>query len=274
MKGTLFSLDTVLAALSRIIENDTGQRQARRFLRAWMTAATRDYMATSHAGEYRTLEHVLEMTLPRTCALEGFPMPTTAATHDIMASFQELQPRPNAVETIQSLYRAGWDLWILTSGSYDDARELLAHHGLLEYFCLPNQDQANIYGCDELRISRPHPKVYSELMRLNVRRTRRIEVSRMENEKVGRHPDYRLVCVLPEFLFRFDARMGHCWGEKPLVPHHLFIQRRNVIPLRSVRTQPRRGPHRPPRRHASHGGHRIPPRGHQIPTLLSTYRGR
>ncbi|ORY99410.1 HAD-like domain-containing protein [Syncephalastrum racemosum] len=173
--GTLFSLDMVLAALSRIIENDTGQRQARRLLQAWMTAATRDYMATSHAGEYRTLEHVLETTLPRACALEDFPMPTTATVHDIMTSFQELRPRPNAIETIQSLYRAGWDLWIMTSGSYDDAHELLSHHGLLDYFCLPNQDKANIYGCDELRISRPHPKVYSELMRLNVRRTRRIE---------------------------------------------------------------------------------------------------
>lgn len=93
-----------------------------------------------------------------------------------MDAFSELTPAATAIDAIELLKKRGWDIWIVTNGSSQGTSELLRKHGLLEHIHDETTGELNLFSCDDLRISKPHPKVYSEVMRLAVHRTRRIEV--------------------------------------------------------------------------------------------------
>jgi FMN phosphatase YigB (HAD superfamily) len=89
-----------------------------------------------------------------------------------MTAFDTILPDTQALEALELLREADeqWDIWILSDGDYNDALQLLKRNELSGYI------KDNILCCDDLRISKPHPKVYSELMRMAVHKTQRIEV--------------------------------------------------------------------------------------------------
>lgn len=109
--------------------------------------------------------------------IRKYSIPSADEIDRIIATFADLDPAPTAREALQLLKKNGWDLWIATNGGYQSTQALLESKDLLNYFRLDGQkDTLNILSCDDLRISKPHPKVYSEVMRLAVHRTQRIEV--------------------------------------------------------------------------------------------------
>lgn len=147
---------------------------ARSFFYYWYNTALRDYVAASHAGEYRPLLQVLKITLSRAllCFSEEIEIiATEAETQTIMLAFNEMEPPSQVSEALDLLLQAEeqWDIWVLSNGDYEGAKQLLSRTKLAAYI------GDNILCCDDLGISKPHPKVYSELMRMAVHRTKRIE---------------------------------------------------------------------------------------------------
>ncbi|KAI9279614.1 HAD-like domain-containing protein [Sporodiniella umbellata] len=144
-------------------------QRASRFFFNWYNSALRDHIATSFAGKYCPLKKVLEATLLRALYHEGFEDIVDETT--IMSTLEAVRPSANAFAALKLLKDKEWDIWILsTSGTREETLEFLKRIGFLNYI-----DSQNILCCDNLRVSRPHPRVYSELMRLAVHQTKRIE---------------------------------------------------------------------------------------------------
>ncbi|OAD75271.1 hypothetical protein PHYBLDRAFT_166530 [Phycomyces blakesleeanus NRRL 1555(-)] len=168
--GTLFSFDRVIDQLEATFPEDLpSQKQARIFYYAWLWAGIRDYFGTSHAGRYNSLLSILRATLTRARLVQDMEAPTNEEIDQIMAAFDDLLPMATALECFELLRENNWDIWILTNGSYSSTETLLKKHGLDTFV------GDNILSCDDLKISKPHPKVYSEFMRSAVHKTKRIE---------------------------------------------------------------------------------------------------
>ncbi|KAI8381528.1 HAD-like domain-containing protein [Radiomyces spectabilis] len=169
-KGTLYTFDKVIDRLHKTFKNHlTTRAEAEAFFYSWHWAALRDYFGTSHAGRYCPLIKMLRNSLRRALLVRGYRMPKEFEENYIMASFKELEPVSTAVESLELLKENGWDIWILTNGGYQNTLDLLQKSQLTSYI------GDNVLSCDDLNISKPHPKVYSELMRMAVHRTQRIE---------------------------------------------------------------------------------------------------
>lgn len=72
----------------------------------------------------------------------------------VVASFTELEPQPEALEAFRVLSEADWKLVALTNGSEDSTRKLLECAGALQNF-------ASILSCDAIQKTKPHPDVYA-----------------------------------------------------------------------------------------------------------------
>ncbi|KAI9025145.1 HAD-like domain-containing protein, partial [Phycomyces nitens] len=169
--GTLFCFDRVIDTLHMTFPNDLPtKKQARIFYYGWLWAGIRDYFGTSHAGRYHPLLFILRGTLTRARLVQDMETPTNEEIDQIMAAFEDLEPMATALECFELLRENNWDIWILTNGSYASTELLLKRHGLDTFV------GDNILSCDDLGISKPHPKVYSEFMRAAVHKTKRIEV--------------------------------------------------------------------------------------------------
>ncbi|CAO3659506.1 unnamed protein product [Rhizopus stolonifer] len=160
-------IETVLNAQSDIC---ISHKKAAGFFFNWYNSALRDHIATSFAGKYCPLKKVLEATLLRALYHEGFEGTIDETT--VMKTLEDVRPSINAFDALKLLRDKGWDIWILSSsGTSEETIEFLNRIGFLDYI-----ETQNILCCDNLRVSRPHPRVYSELMRLAVHQTKRIEV--------------------------------------------------------------------------------------------------
>lgn len=150
------------------------KKTAKKFFEYWYNYALRDYIACSQAGKYRSLRCVLEATFTRALLCYFDNDECSAAEGDmemIMASFDAIEPDPLVLQTLEMLKDEGtWDIWILTTAEYAQTIQLLDNANLTRFI------GDNILCCDNLRLSKPHPKVYSEMMRLAVHKTKRIEV--------------------------------------------------------------------------------------------------
>ncbi|KAI7861097.1 HAD-like domain-containing protein [Circinella umbellata] len=179
--GTLFSFEPVIDRLDQVLfgtnehEKCKTQSKAERFYFQWMGSSLRDYFGASQAGRYCPLLTVLSSTLPRELMIEGYPVPSKEEMDKVMQVFrQEIKPYDSALKALELLKDNKWDIWVVTNGGYANTVSLLSKNNILDYF-RKGDDEINVLSCDDLMISKPHPKVYSELMRLNVHRTRRIE---------------------------------------------------------------------------------------------------
>lgn len=143
--GTSFTLDRPRQALTRL-------RAPVEALEVWFAQSLRDYFAFSHAGAYAPLKDVLAAELPRSLRGLGFKL-NDAELREVLATFGDLDPRPDLAESTQVLDEAGWRLLALTNGAAESTRTLLEKGGVADRFsaCL---------SCDSIRISKPNRAAY------------------------------------------------------------------------------------------------------------------
>ena len=175
--GTLFSFDKVVSCLQETFKELASEQAAKHLFRDWLWSGTRDFFGTSHAGRYVPFMKVLKSTLTRTMLIAGYNAPSLEQIDAIMKTFHELEPTASALDALTLLNEKGWDVWIVTNGSHAATCRLLERVDLLNFFKQDPEQEINVMSCDDLGISKPHPKVYSELMRIAVHRTQRIEVT-------------------------------------------------------------------------------------------------
>ncbi len=71
----------------------------------------------------------------------------------MVATFAELDPRPDFPEAAEYLRSRGWRLIALTNGSEQSTRALLRHAGVADSF-------GDVISCDSIRVTKPNPAVY------------------------------------------------------------------------------------------------------------------
>ncbi|ORX47195.1 hypothetical protein DM01DRAFT_1339210 [Hesseltinella vesiculosa] len=85
-----------------------------------------------------------------------------------MAAFEShLQPTAGALEAIETAVGAGWYVWIVTQSSQQLVLQYLQDH-----CCSP---RVLIMSCDELKVAKPHAKVYAQVMRRTIQLSQKIE---------------------------------------------------------------------------------------------------
>ena len=122
-------------------------------LELWFSQALRDAFAFSHAGKYKALKEILRAELPRTLKLLEIEV-DSAQCDRVMATFSQLNLQPRAKEAFEILTEAGWEIIALTNGSKDATDKLLENAGVKKHF-------AEVYSCDEITTTKPHPDVYN-----------------------------------------------------------------------------------------------------------------
>ncbi|KAI7893372.1 HAD-like domain-containing protein [Mucor mucedo] len=174
--GTLCTFEKIIDKIEETFSQQAFEmtpRLARQFFTFWYNIALRDYIATSQAGRYCPLLKVLKVTLTRAllCFSDDYEITATDVQIEaIMTAFDTIEPDTEALKALDMLVLEKWDIWVLSVGGTVDTTALLCRTGLDAY-----TSSNNMLCCDDLRISKPHPKVYSELMRMAVHKTQRIE---------------------------------------------------------------------------------------------------
>ncbi|HEY9875247.1 MAG TPA: haloacid dehalogenase type II [Candidatus Obscuribacterales bacterium] len=122
-------------------------------LQLWFAQTLRDAFAFSHAGGYRPLKEVLEAELPRTLKMLNVEADSVQLS-DVVKSFSELEPQPDALESFRILAESGLKLVALSNGSQESTRKLIENAGASKYF-------ESIFSCDAVQKTKPHPDVYT-----------------------------------------------------------------------------------------------------------------
>jgi 2-haloacid dehalogenase len=113
--------------------------------------ALRDAFALSLAGGYAPLADVLEASLRRSLERQGLAGSDPAP---VLAAMKQLDPFAGASEAVRMLSDAGLRLVTLTNGAAGSTRALLERAGVADRFHA-------LLSCDEVRVSKPHPKMYA-----------------------------------------------------------------------------------------------------------------
>lgn len=143
--GTCFSLEKPRQALARLGAPEHA-------LELWFAQSLRDSFGFSHAGGYIPLKDMLQAELPRTLAQLGVDAPADGL-QAVLATFAELDPRPDLANTARHLGDRGWRLLALTNGAAGTTRALLERAGVLDRF----QD---LLSCDSISVTKPNRAVY------------------------------------------------------------------------------------------------------------------
>ncbi|KAI8061477.1 uncharacterized protein B0P05DRAFT_557164 [Gilbertella persicaria] len=183
LQSTLCTFEHVVKQLHVLLTTKTHLKLetciSRKFFYYWYDCSLRDYIATSQAGKYCPLQKVLKAVLPR-AMICFFDDETLLLTKDdiesILKTFEQpyldseaLQALDRLLEEREKGLEHRWEIWILSIGGFGDTMHFLSKAGISKYA------DDNILCCDDMRVSKPHPKVYSEMMRLAVHKTKRIE---------------------------------------------------------------------------------------------------
>ncbi|KAI9243315.1 HAD-like domain-containing protein [Helicostylum pulchrum] len=171
LQGTLCTFEKVIETISKTLFQQEHHDLAKPFFTLWYAFGLRDYIATSQAGKYVPLIKILEYTLPRAliCFDQAIMELTDLQVESIMISFDYIEPDSQAILALDLLVSKKWDVWVLSVGGLESTQAVLRQNSLSKYV------GGRILCCDDLKLSKPHPKVYSELMRLAVHETQRIE---------------------------------------------------------------------------------------------------
>ncbi|CAO3672472.1 unnamed protein product [Umbelopsis ramanniana] len=170
--GTLFAFDAVIDVLHDHLKL-ASRDESKRLFHTWLWSSLRDYFAASHNGPYIQLMAILRSSLQRTVSAQGYDITVDEGSlGQIMDKFKKLEPMPTALDAIKLLQKQGnWNIWAVTNGGKEATQELMRRAGILDAF----DGGANILSCDDLLLSKPHPRVYTELMRTVIRKTKLIE---------------------------------------------------------------------------------------------------
>lgn len=143
--GTCFSLNKLQQQLTEFGASD-------RTLELWFASALRDAFALSHAGGYQPLKEILAAQLPRTLKLLQIELSSTQRSQ-IIEKLGQLELNDGAEAAFKLLTEAGWKIVALTNGSESATRKLLERSGVQQYF-------SEVYSCDAIALTKPHPDVY------------------------------------------------------------------------------------------------------------------
>ena len=121
-------------------------------LKLWFAQSLRDAFALSHAGGYRPLKEILQAELPRTLQALEIDLESEQLLQ-VIATLKELELQPKAKEAFETLTTSGWKIIALTNGGKEFTDKLLERAGVQQYF-------AEVYSCDAIAITKPHPDVY------------------------------------------------------------------------------------------------------------------
>lgn len=121
-------------------------------LELWFAQSLRDAFAWSHAGDYQPLKEILQAQLLRT--FKTFKIePDSEQLSQVIKTLGELELQPEAEEAFKILDESGWKIIALTNGSKDSTHNLLQQSGVHKYF-------SEVYSCDAIAKTKPHPDVY------------------------------------------------------------------------------------------------------------------
>lgn len=143
--GTCFSLDRPRRAL-------TGLGAPAGLFDIWFAQSLRDFFAYSHSGGYAPLKDVLQAALTRTLTKAGIRH-SVEDVQSVMATFAELEPRPEFPEAVEHLRSHGWRLMALTNGAEQSTRKLLEVARVAGSF-------GEVISCDAIGVAKPNPAVY------------------------------------------------------------------------------------------------------------------
>ena len=143
--GTCFSLEKPRQQLVELGAPDCT-------LELWFAQSLRDAFAFSHAGGYRPLKEIMQAELPRTLQALKIELESSQLSQ-VIATLGELELQPKAKEAFEILTTFGWKIIALTNGSKESTDKLLERAGVQKYF-------AEVYSCDAIAVTKPHPDVY------------------------------------------------------------------------------------------------------------------
>ncbi len=148
--GTLFSLD----GPRRVLDAHGALPNT---FEVWFSGALRDYFARSHSGAYTPLKDVLETTVERAALLTGWELRANVLP-ELMQSMPELKTVDGAKAALTELDQKGWKKLAVTNSSRELVETLLDRGDLSSLFDA-------VITCDDLGVSKPHPRVYEEVKR-------------------------------------------------------------------------------------------------------------
>ena len=154
--GTCFSLEKPRQKLIEV-------GAPRSALDLWFAQSLRDAFALSHSGGYLPLKEILQAQLPRTLKTLDIKADSTQLS-EIVAILGELELNDRAEAAFKILVKAGWTIIALTNGSEAATQKLLKRAGVEKYF-------SQIYSCDAIATTKPHPDVYKMVQTNNIEQT-------------------------------------------------------------------------------------------------------
>lgn len=188
--GTLVRFDAVITAIETIWQQKgLGDHAAAKTLfEDWYRSSLMDYVAASHSGLFQPFVKVLRGTLARTLYQRLAIIPSDDHVEQVMWAFRhQLDPAPEALEALRLALDKGWAVWILSLADRDDTWGFLKQQDI-------DGSLLWIMACNEYKgkdgigtgkkhswvglVATPHPKIYAQVMRLTVRHTQKIEVTR------------------------------------------------------------------------------------------------
>lgn len=143
MNGTLLDPSAMAGPLGG---SEAERALVQRALETTITASMADTLASG--GRRPPFTHLLEAALRRELAL----VDREADADAVIEAASQMQPFPEAAESIAVLREAGFGVGVLTNSPTNTARELIGASGL---------DLDPVLGSDGLGVFKPHPDVYA-----------------------------------------------------------------------------------------------------------------
>ena len=206
--GTCFSLNK---PRQQLIEFGTPDYA----LELWFSQALRDAFAFSHAGSYQPLKEILQVELPRT--LKTFEIELNSnQLSQVIETLGELELQPMAKEALELLSASNCKIIALTNGSKDSTLKLLKRANARQYF-------AEVYSCDAIAITKPHPDVY-----------RMIKVDNLENVwLIASHAwdiaGANMVGMKTAFVSQLEKSYLEVYPQPQIVAENLLVAARQIL---------------------------------------------
>lgn len=135
-------------------------------------ATQRDFTYLSLCDKYTPIGQVFAATLQRSLAIALDPAPEYPSvsrktsfpedkTGKILAQLKQLTARPGLVDSFETLWEAGFEVYAVSNGAAETTKGLLRNcrsHNRKDVFISGEFDK-NIISCDEVRKAKPSPEI-------------------------------------------------------------------------------------------------------------------
>lgn len=157
--GTCVSFDAYFDRIDHVLGSrlQSHNISAKHFGFSWQTAAELEYTFLSVAESYRPYKEVLKATFYRTLWMAGIANPRSFATDaerdQCVEGYSNLQLRPGTQQCFDTLRRAGFTIWCLTTGDVQRVRGYFEKAGV-------HMPLENFVSCDGKGVAKPAPRAY------------------------------------------------------------------------------------------------------------------